>query len=158
MWERVLHMWLHRRDQPFELAAFPSNGSVTPVYSRQVFLMNHRQSMYAPIPALGALPWAVEWGHVSTLVRVRLLFGVFFSLLQISVSLGSGQWRVSRQLRPWISRNLTIIQDLHQWGWTNFGLVQTTEPPGHKHLVVDVVVAGSVQRGRGGDRHNQRHS
>jgi len=40
---------------------------VTPVYSRQVLLINHRQSMYAPIPALGALPWAPERGHVSTM-------------------------------------------------------------------------------------------
>jgi len=47
MWERVLHMWLHRRDQPFELAAFAPKGSVTPVYSRQVFL-NHRLAQLFP--------------------------------------------------------------------------------------------------------------
>jgi len=46
VWERVLHMWLHRRDQPFELTAFPLKGSVTPVYSRRVFIINHRQSIH----------------------------------------------------------------------------------------------------------------
>jgi len=32
---------------------------------------------------------------------------------QTSVALGSGLLMVSRQLGPWISRNLTITQDLH---------------------------------------------
>jgi len=45
----------------------------------------------------------------------------FFVFLQTSVALGSGRWRVSRQLGPWISRNLIISQDLHQWGRTIFG-------------------------------------
>ena len=48
--------------------------------------------------------------------------------------------------------------DLHQWGRTNFGPAQTTEPPGHKPLAVNVVVAGSVRRGRGGDQCSQRRS
>ena len=38
---------------------------------------------------------------------------------------------------PWISRNLIITQDLHQ-----FGPAHTTEPPGHKPLVVNVIVVG----------------
>jgi len=59
---------------------------------------------------------------------------------------------------PWITGNLIITQDLHQWGRTNFGPAQTTEQPGHKPLVVNVVVAGSVRRGRGGDRCSQRRS
>ena len=41
----------YRRDQPFELSAFPSKGSVTPVYSRQVFLINYRQSIHGPCHA-----------------------------------------------------------------------------------------------------------
>ena len=46
---------------------------------------------------------------------------------------------------PWISRNLTITQELHLRGRTNFGLTQTTEPLGHKPLVVNVVVAGPFE-------------
>ena len=34
---------------PFELAAFPCKGSVTPVYSRQVFL-SYRQLCNVPMP------------------------------------------------------------------------------------------------------------
>jgi len=45
---------------------------------------------------------------------------------------------------PWISRNL-ISQELHQRGRTNFGPAQTTEPPGHKPLVVNVVVVGPFE-------------
>jgi len=45
-------------------------------------------------------------------------------------------WRISQQLRPWIPIILTITQDLHLWGRTNFGLAHTTQPPGHKTLVV----------------------
>ena len=63
-------------------------------------------------------------------------------VIQTSVALGSGWWRVSRQLGPWISRNLIITQDLHQWGRTRFGPAHTTEPPGHKPLVVNVIVVG----------------
>ena len=33
----------------------------------------------------------------------------------------------------------------HQWGRTNFGPAQTTEPPGHKLLVVNVVVVGPFE-------------
>jgi len=55
----------------------------------------------------------------------RLLLRVFSSsfFLRTSVALVSGRWRVSRQLGTWISRNLTITQDLHQWGRTDFGEV-----------------------------------
>ena len=42
-------------------------------------------------------------------------------------------------------RNLTIIQDPHLWGRTNFEPAQTTEPPGHKLLVVNVVVVGPFE-------------
>jgi len=35
-----------------------------------------------------------------------------------------------------------MTQYPHLWGRTNFGPAQTTEPPGHKPLVVDVVVVG----------------
>ena len=37
-------------------------------------------------------------------------------------------------------RNLIITYDSHQWGRTNFGPAQTTEPPGQKRLVVNGVV------------------
>ena len=43
---------------------------------------------------------------------------------------------------PCISRNATITQYPHLGGQTNFGLAQTTEPPGHKPLVVNVAVVG----------------
>ena len=79
------------------------------------------------------------------LCRCAFSFGFFllFFFLQTSVALGSERWRVSRQLQgPWISRNLTITQDLHQWGRTNFGPAHTTEPLGHKALVVNVIVVG----------------
>jgi len=59
---------------------------------------------------------------------------------QVLLCFGGGRWRISRQLRPWFSRNLTITQDPHLWGRTNFASVQTTEPPGHKLLVFSVVV------------------
>ena len=39
---------------------------MTQVYSRRMFLIHHRQLRYAPIPALGVLPWAPERGYVST--------------------------------------------------------------------------------------------
>jgi len=48
-------------------------------------------------------------------------------------------------LRPCISRNLIITQYPHLSGRTNFGLAQTTEPPGHKPLVVNVVVVGMFE-------------
>ena len=41
--------------------------------------------------------------------------------------------------------SLTITWDSHQWGWTNFRLAQTTEPPGQKPLVVNGVVAGPFE-------------
>jgi len=50
-----------------------------------------------------------------SLVQVRLPLQGFPSFfLFTNKCLGSGRWRVSRQLGPWISRNLNIIQDLHQ--------------------------------------------
>jgi len=36
-------------------------------------------------------------------------------------------------------------QDLHQWGRANFGPTHTTEPPGHKPLVVNVIVVGPFE-------------
>jgi len=45
-------------------------------------------------------------------------------------------------LGPCISRNPTITQYLHQRSRTNFGLAQPPEPPGHKPLVVNIVVVG----------------
>ena len=33
----------------------------------------------------------------------------------------------------------------HQWGRTNFGPAQTSEPPGHKPLVVNGVVVGPFE-------------
>jgi len=61
---------------------------------------------------------------LTFLVQVRLLLRVFLLPFfeQTSVALGSGLLRVSRQLGPWISRNLTITQDLHLWG-------RTLDPP-----------------------------
>ena len=70
MWEQVLHSDFFRRDQPLR-------DQRPPVYSRRVpytlcistpcFLINLRQiDMLWLIPALGALPWAPEPGHVST--------------------------------------------------------------------------------------------
>jgi len=38
-----------------------------------------------------------------------------------------------------------MTQNPHLWGQTNFGLAQTTEPPGHKPLVVNVVVVGPFE-------------
>jgi len=72
LWERVLHIWLHRRDQPFELVAFPSKGSVTPVYSRRVFLIkkikkiNHRRSIMLRSCASCVLLPVLRPGCVST--------------------------------------------------------------------------------------------
>jgi len=43
-------------------------------------------------------------------------------------------------------RNLTITYDSHQWGRTNFRPAQTTEPPGHKSLVVNGVVVGPFEK------------
>jgi len=76
-----------------------------------------------------------------SLVQVCLLLRGFF-FKQTCVALGSGRWRISRQLGPCISRNLIMTQYPHLWGRTNVGLAQTTEPPGHKPLVVNVVVVG----------------
>jgi len=75
-------------------------------------------------------------------------FGVVFFLFlskQVLLCFGGGQWRISRQFGPWISRNLTITQDPHIWGRTNFGPAQTTELPGHKPLVFNVVVVGPFE-------------
>ena len=47
---------------------------------------------------------------------------------------------------PWISSNLTITQDPHIWGRTNFEPAPTTEPPGQKPLVVNVVVVGPFEK------------
>jgi len=78
--------------------------------------------------------------------RCAFSFGFFlFFYLQTSVALSSRCWRVSRKLGPWISRNLIITQDLHQWGRTNFGPAHTTEPPEHKPLVVNVIVVGPFE-------------
>jgi len=45
--------------------------------------------------------------------------------------------------RPWDPVPKKSYHHLgHQWGRTNFGPAQTTEPPGHKPLVVNVVVVG----------------
>jgi len=73
-----------------------------------------------------------------------LLFSYFYKQVLLWV-VGGGT--VSRQLGPWISesKNLTITQVLHQWGRTNFGPAQSTEPPGHKPLVVNVVVVGPFE-------------
>jgi len=78
----------------------------------------------------------------------RCTFSLGFCLFffqQTCVALGSGRWRISRQLGPCISRNLIMTQYPHLWGRTNFGLAHTTEPPGHKPLVVNVVVVGPFQ-------------
>jgi len=48
-------------------------------------------------------------------------------------------------LGPWISRNFIITQDLHQLGRTSFGPAHTTEQPGHKPLVVNVIVVGPFE-------------
>ena len=77
--------------------------------------------------------------------RCAFSFGFFFFNKQVLLCFGGGQWRISRKLGPWISRNLTITQDPHWWGWTNFGPAHTTEPPGHKPLVVNVVVVGPFE-------------
>jgi len=58
---------------------------------------------------------------------------------------GSGRWRISRKLGPCISRNLIITQDTHLRDRTNFGLAETTESPGHKPLVVNVVAVGPFE-------------
>ena len=47
--------------------------------------------------------------------------------------------------RPAESNGTAITQYPHLWGRTNFGLAQTTEPPGHKTLVVNVVVVGAFE-------------
>jgi len=64
------------------------------------------------------------------------------------VALLGGRWRISRKLGPWISRNPTIIQDPHQCGRTIVGLgpAQRTEPPGHKPLIVNIVVLGPFEK------------
>jgi len=76
--------------------------------------------------------------------RDAFSFGFFFKK-QTCVALGSGRWMISRQLGPCISRNPTINQYPHLWGRTNFGLAQTTELPGYKPLVVNVVVVGPFE-------------
>ena len=64
--------------------------------------------------------------------------------------MGNERWEISRRLRSWNSRNLTIIQDLHLWGQTNFWPTQTTEQPGHKPFVVNVVVVGPFEEEKEG--------
>jgi len=73
---------------------------------------------------------------------VRFFLGFFFLKKQELLCFSSGQWRISRQSGPWIARNFTIIQDPTLWDWTDFGPAQTTESPGHKPLIVNVVVVG----------------
>ena len=81
---------------------------------------------------------------VSLVQVCFLLRGFFFLNKQVLLCYGSRWWRISRQLGPRISKNLAINQDPHQWGRTNlnFKSVHTTQPPGHKPLVVNVVVVG----------------
>jgi len=68
-------------------------------------------------------------------------FGVFFfSFLTTLCCFGSWAVEFFTTLGPCISRNLTITHYR-----TNFGLAQTTEPPGHKPLVVNVVVVGPFE-------------
>ena len=62
MWERVLHMRLHRRDQPFELAAFPSKGSVILVYSKRLLRLVH-----ATLPPARAPFESQSWGLLSAI-------------------------------------------------------------------------------------------
>jgi len=49
--------------------------------------------------------------------------------------------------RPWdlSTQEISITWDPHQSGQTNFGLVQTTEPPGQKPLVVNGVIVGPFE-------------
>jgi len=71
--------------------------------------------------------------------------GFFLLFKQTCVALANGRRRISWQLGPCISRNPVITQYPHLWGRTNCGLAQTTEPTGHKPLVVNVVVVGPFE-------------
>ena len=59
---------------------------------------------------------------------------------------------------PQCPRNLTIIQGPHQRGRTNFGPAQTRSRQVKSLWLSTVLIAGSVRRGRGGDRCSQRRS
>jgi len=58
-----------------------------------------------------------------------------------------GYWAVEDFMTfgPGIARNPTINQYSHVWARTDSGPAQTTEPPGHKPLVVNVVVVGPFE-------------
>jgi len=62
--------------------------------------------------------FVVEMGKTWFLwCRCAFFFGfflLFFLNKQVLLCFGGERWRISRQLGPWISRNLTINQDLHQ--------------------------------------------
>jgi len=99
-------------------------------------------------------------GRGSTWCRCAFSFSFFFYYLTNKCCFGCQRWRISRQLGPCISRNLTITQDLHLWGRTNFqwtchpddGAARAQAPGCQRSS------CRSVQRGRGGGRCNQRRS
>jgi len=49
-----------------------------------------------------------------------------------------------------------ILKGATLWGQTNFGPAHTKEPPGHKPLVVNVVVVGSFEEEEEGKRESRR--
>jgi len=84
-------------------------------------------------------------GPLTSLVQSRVLLrGGFLVFLhkQVLLCFCGGRWRISYYLGLQISRYLTIAQDPHLWGRTIFEPAQTTEPPGHMPLVVNVVFVG----------------
>ena len=95
-----------------------------------VFVLNrHGVNMHTDsLPVKSLLPlWC----------RCRFSFKniVLFFNKQILFYFGGVCWRISRHLRPWISRTLTFTQNPPLWDWTIFGPTQTTESPRPKPLV-----------------------
>ena len=70
--------------------------------------------------------------------------GFFLNKHVLSVALCSGRWRISWHwdlvLQEILPQPSTLL-----WSRTNSGVAQTTEPPGHKPLVVNVIVVGPFE-------------
>ena len=96
-----------------------------------------------------ALASLIQWESVTSCDSVRwhirdvgglgcgfvLLFSIFYILYSVYIY-------IYIYIYIGISRNRAITQDPHIWGQTNFGPAHTTELPGHKPLVVNIVVIG----------------